>query len=30
VMGIADATMNVDGEEIYSGKSLRVGLFSDV
>jgi 3-hydroxyacyl-[acyl-carrier protein] dehydratase/trans-2-decenoyl-[acyl-carrier protein] isomerase len=30
VMGIADATMNVDGEEIYSGKNLRVGLFFDV
>jgi 3-hydroxyacyl-[acyl-carrier protein] dehydratase/trans-2-decenoyl-[acyl-carrier protein] isomerase len=30
VMGIADATMTVDGEEIYSGKNLRVGLFADV
>ena len=30
VMGIADATMDVDGEEIYSGKNLRVGLFTDV
>ena len=30
VMGIADATMEVDGEEIYSGKNLRVGLFVDV
>ena len=30
VMGIADATMEVDGEQIYSGKSLRVGLFTDV
>ena len=30
VMGIADATMDVDGEEIYSGKNLRVGLFTEV
>ena len=30
VMGIADATMDVDGEEIYAGKNLRVGLFTDV
>jgi 3-hydroxyacyl-[acyl-carrier protein] dehydratase / trans-2-decenoyl-[acyl-carrier protein] isomerase len=30
VMGIADATMDIDGEEIYSGKNLRVGLFIDV
>lgn len=30
VMGIADATMMVDGEGIYSGKNLRVGLFADV
>lgn len=30
VMGIADATMEVDGEEIYRGKNLRVGLFIDV
>jgi len=30
VMGIADATMEVDGEEIYVGKNLRVGLFTDV
>ena len=29
-MGIADATMQIDGEEIYSGKNLRVGLFTDV
>lgn len=29
VMGIADATMEVDGETIYEGKSLRVGLFTD-
>ena len=30
VMGIADATMEVDGEAIYSGSSLRVGLFEDL
>lgn len=30
VMGVADATMAVDGEVIYTGKSLRVGLFIDV
>jgi len=30
VMGIADARMEVDGEEIYVGKNLRVGLFTDV
>jgi hypothetical protein len=29
-MGIADATMDVDGEEIYSGKNLSVGLFTEV
>lgn len=29
VMGIADATMEVDGETIYEGKSLRVGLFTE-
>jgi hypothetical protein len=29
-MGIADASMNVDGEEIYTGKNLRVGLFTEV
>ena len=29
VMGIADATMEVDGREIYSAKDLRVGLFVD-
>ncbi|MEM7541042.1 MAG: 3-hydroxyacyl-[acyl-carrier-protein] dehydratase FabA [Pseudomonadota bacterium] len=29
VMGIADATMEVDGQEIYVGKSLRVGLFTE-
>lgn len=28
VMGIADATMSVDGREIYMAKNLRVGLFS--
>lgn len=27
-MGIADATMDVDGREIYNGKDLRVGLFT--
>ncbi len=27
-MGIADATLNVDGREIYAAKDLRVGLFS--
>jgi 3-hydroxyacyl-[acyl-carrier protein] dehydratase / trans-2-decenoyl-[acyl-carrier protein] isomerase len=27
VMGIADATMEVDGELIYEGSNLRVGLF---
>ncbi|GMR08645.1 MAG: 3-hydroxyacyl-[acyl-carrier-protein] dehydratase FabA [Gammaproteobacteria bacterium] len=26
-MGIADAVMEVDGEEIYTAKDLRVGLF---
>ncbi|MAX28351.1 MAG: hypothetical protein CMO23_02740 [Thiotrichales bacterium] len=29
VMGIADATMEVDGEKIYEGKNLRVGLFTE-
>ena len=29
VMGIADATMEVDGEPIYTGKNLRVGLFTE-
>ncbi|MCP5201749.1 MAG: 3-hydroxyacyl-[acyl-carrier-protein] dehydratase FabA [Gammaproteobacteria bacterium] len=29
VMGIADATMEVDGEQIYEGKGLRVGLFTE-
>lgn len=28
VMGIADATMEVDGREIYSAQDLRVGLFT--
>ena len=28
VMGIADATMSVDGLEIYAAKDLRVGLFT--
>lgn len=28
VMGIADATMEVDGEQIYAATDLRVGLFS--
>ncbi len=27
-MGIGDATMELDGKEIYSAKSLRVGLFT--
>lgn len=27
VMGVADATMAIDGKEIYSAKDLRVGLF---
>lgn len=27
VMGIADATVEVDGRQIYAGKDLRVGLF---
>ncbi|MDC9727906.1 MAG: 3-hydroxyacyl-[acyl-carrier-protein] dehydratase FabA [Methyloprofundus sp.] len=29
VMGIADATMEVDGQVIYVAKDLRVGLFTD-
>jgi len=29
VMGLADATMEVDGREIYNAKDLKVGLFSD-
>ena len=28
VMGIADATMSIDGREIYVAKDLRVGLFT--
>jgi len=28
VMGIADASMSVDGREIYVAKNLRVGLFT--
>ena len=28
VMGIADATMDVDGKTIYEAKDLRVGLFT--
>jgi 3-hydroxyacyl-[acyl-carrier protein] dehydratase/trans-2-decenoyl-[acyl-carrier protein] isomerase len=27
-MGIADATMSIDGREIYVAKDLRVGLFT--
>ena len=29
VMGLADATMEVDGREIYNAKDLKVGLFGD-
>lgn len=29
VMGIADATMEVDGREIYSATDLKVGVFTD-
>ena len=29
VMGIADATLEVDGREIYSATDLKVGVFSD-
>ena len=29
VMGMAGATMEVDGREIYAAKDLKVGLFSD-
>lgn len=29
VLGIADATMEVDGKPIYNGKDLRVGLFTE-
>ena len=28
VMGIANASMEVDGREIYTAKDLRVGLFT--
>jgi 3-hydroxyacyl-[acyl-carrier protein] dehydratase/trans-2-decenoyl-[acyl-carrier protein] isomerase len=28
VMGIGDASMRVDGREIYTGKDLKVGLFT--
>ena len=28
VMGIADASMSIDGREIYTAKNLRVGLFT--
>jgi 3-hydroxyacyl-[acyl-carrier protein] dehydratase/trans-2-decenoyl-[acyl-carrier protein] isomerase len=28
-MGIADATMEVDGRQIYSATDLKVGIFSD-
>ena len=28
ILGIADATMEVDGKEIYSASDLRVGLFT--
>ena len=28
VMGIADATLSIDGREIYTAKNLRVGLFT--
>lgn len=30
VMGIADAAMTVDGEQIYTGTNLRVGLFTEI
>ncbi|MBI4695109.1 MAG: bifunctional 3-hydroxydecanoyl-ACP dehydratase/trans-2-decenoyl-ACP isomerase [Gammaproteobacteria bacterium] len=30
VMGLADATMEVDGEQIYAGSNLRVGLFTEM
>ena len=29
VLGIADAIMEIDNREIYSGKDLRVGLFKE-
>jgi 3-hydroxyacyl-[acyl-carrier protein] dehydratase / trans-2-decenoyl-[acyl-carrier protein] isomerase len=28
VMGIADATMEIDGREIYTANDLKVGLFT--
>jgi 3-hydroxyacyl-[acyl-carrier protein] dehydratase/trans-2-decenoyl-[acyl-carrier protein] isomerase len=28
-MGIGNATMEVDGKEIYTAKDLKVGLFVD-
>ena len=28
VMGIGDASLQVDGREIYTAKDLRVGLFT--
>lgn len=28
VLGVADATMSIDGKKIYEGKDLRVGLFT--
>lgn len=30
VMGIADGTLEIDGEQIYTGTNLRVGLFTEV
>ncbi len=30
VMGLADATMEIDGEQIYAGSNLRVGLFTEM
>ncbi len=29
IMGIGDASMEVDGKTIYTMKDLKVGLFSD-
>jgi 3-hydroxyacyl-[acyl-carrier protein] dehydratase/trans-2-decenoyl-[acyl-carrier protein] isomerase len=29
-MGIADATMEVDGKIIYEATNLKVGLFTDI
>jgi 3-hydroxyacyl-[acyl-carrier protein] dehydratase/trans-2-decenoyl-[acyl-carrier protein] isomerase len=28
VMGVADGTMDVDGETVYEAKDLKVGLFT--